>query len=77
MRLFLYTKPDCPLCDEARDIVRDVVGGDVLLEEVDISDDEMLSGRYGKRIPVLRRADDGTEIEWPFGPSDVAQLVQM
>jgi hypothetical protein len=77
MRLFLYTKPDCPLCDEAREIVRDVVGGAVLLEEVDISDDEMLSRRYGKRIPVLRRADDATEIDWPFGPSDVSQLVQL
>jgi hypothetical protein len=54
-----------------------VVGGDVLLEEVDISNDEMLTGRYGKSIPVLRRADDGTEIAWPFGPGDVAQLVSM
>ena len=58
--LTLYTKPDCPLCDEARsalDRVRARVPFD--LEVLDISSDPALAARYGERIPVV--LVDGTQ----------------
>ena len=58
--LILYTKPDCPLCEEARsalDRVRARVPFD--LEVLDISADPALAARYGERIPVV--LVDGTQ----------------
>jgi glutaredoxin len=52
--LTLYTKPDCPLCDEARSAlerVRARVPFDLAV--LDISADPGLSARYGERIPVV------------------------
>jgi len=50
----LFTKPDCCLCDEARDVIeraRRLHGFE--LNEVDITGDTALSERYGERIPVV------------------------
>ena len=59
--LTLYSKPDCPLCDEARAAlgrVRNRVDFD--LEEVDITTRPDLETRYRERIPVI--AVDGEEV---------------
>jgi hypothetical protein len=53
LRLTLYTKPGCHLCDEMKAVIRRVVGNDSLLDEVDISTDPALLARYGVEIPVL------------------------
>ncbi|HEX2232115.1 MAG TPA: glutaredoxin family protein [Thermoleophilaceae bacterium] len=53
-RVVLYGKPGCHLCEEARQVVvaaRDERGFD--LEEVDVTLDPLLHGRYGERIPVV------------------------
>jgi len=54
MKITLYGKPGCCLCDEARAAVV-AVRADVPfdLEEVDISTDPRLHREYGERIPVL------------------------
>jgi Glutaredoxin-like domain (DUF836) len=54
-RLVLYGRPDCHLCDEAREAVRPLVNevGDVTLVEVDIESDPALFRRLLERIPVL------------------------
>ena len=54
MRLTLYGKPGCCLCDEARQAVA-AVRAEVPfeLDEVDISLDPRLHREYGERIPVL------------------------
>jgi glutaredoxin len=57
----LYSKPDCPLCDEARGAlgrVRARVGFG--LREIDITNDPELEARYRERIPVV--ALDGEEL---------------
>ena len=60
-RVTLYSRPDCGLCDEARDVVRGVRERvDFDLEEVDISRDDALELEYGIRIPVV--AVDGEEL---------------
>lgn len=54
MRVTLYGKPGCCLCDEAREAVSSVRATVPFeLEEVDISLDPALHRRYGERIPVL------------------------
>ena len=55
MRLVIYSKIDCHLCDEMKTIVRRVTGGraDVTVEEIDIAGDRALMDLYGLEIPVL------------------------
>jgi glutaredoxin len=57
----LYSKPDCPLCDEARQALGRV-GGRVAfdLREIDITTDDELEARLRERIPVV--ALDGEEL---------------
>ena len=57
MRLILYGRPGCHLCDEAR-VVLERIGHP--FEEVDIESDEVLLARYLERIPVI--ALDGAEL---------------
>ena len=52
MKLTLYGKPGCCLCDEARQAIAEVASGHEL-EEVDITLDPRLFREYGERIPVL------------------------
>ena len=51
----LYARPDCHLCDEARDELLAIraAGAEFRLEEVDIERDEGLLRRFGERIPVI------------------------
>ena len=54
MRLTIYSKPGCHLCDQMKDVVRRVIAhSDITFEEVDISTDPVLTERYGMEIPVL------------------------
>jgi len=51
----LYARPDCHLCDEAREELLAIraAGADFRIEEVDIERDEGLLRRYLERIPVV------------------------
>jgi len=51
----LYTRPDCHLCDEAREGLQALRadGVNFELEEIDIESDEALLRRYLERIPVI------------------------
>jgi glutaredoxin len=55
-RVTLYGRPDCHLCDEARDVLLRV--GEPF-DEIDIESDDELFKRYLERIPVV--AVDGRE----------------
>ena len=54
-RLVLYGRPDCHLCDEAREILEGLVAqaGDVELEERNIDEDDELIRGFLERIPVI------------------------
>ena len=56
-RLTLYGRPDCHLCDDAREVLRRV--GEPF-DEVDIEGDDELFKRYLERIPVV--SVDGVEV---------------
>ena len=50
----LYSKPDCPLCDEARGALARVrLRFPFDLVEVDITTDPALESKYRERIPVV------------------------
>lgn len=50
----LLTRPECHLCEAARDVVRRVATDlEVEWEEVSIAGNESLSGQYGEEIPVV------------------------
>jgi glutaredoxin len=60
-QLTLYGKPGCHLCEEAREVVRQVRERHPFdLEEVDITRDPSLEALYRERIPVI--AIDGEEV---------------
>ncbi len=64
MRLTLYQRDDCPLCDEALAVLAAARAPD--FESVWIDDDDALEARYGTRVPVLRDAFREVELDWPF-----------
>ena len=72
--LVLYSRPDCHLCDEALALVT-LTEPLPELDIVDISTDGTLEARYGTRIPVIRLNRSGEELDWPFGPADIRQLL--
>jgi len=55
MRLTIYSKPGCHLCDEMKAIVARTIQdhGEITLEEIDISGDPALLALYELEIPVL------------------------
>ena len=60
-KITLYGKPGCHLCDTARTVVERVrADHEFELEEVDVSVDPVLHGRYGERNAVLEL--DGEEL---------------
>ncbi len=61
MRVTLYTKADCGLCEEAASMLRRLQKQwRFEIEYVDIEADAGATERYGSRIPVI--AVDGEEV---------------
>lgn len=73
MRLTLFQRDDCHLCDLALDELARARTPD--FESVFIDGDPALETRYGTRIPVLRRESDGAELDWPFDAARVAGFI--
>jgi glutaredoxin len=71
MKLLLYGTLSCHLCEQAEAVLH---AAGVTAEYTDIAEDEALLEKYGMRIPVVRRVDNGTELNWPF---DIAALEQL
>ncbi len=56
IEVLLYGRPDCHLCDEAREEIRRLAqehGWDLNLREIDIERDDELFKRYLEKIPVV------------------------
>jgi len=54
-QVVLYGRPECHLCDEARELLAELVeeAGDIALVERNIEDDDELHRRFLERIPVV------------------------
>ena len=75
MRLVLYGKAGCCLCDEARAAVTEAATDyEFALEEVDVALDPVLHRRYGERIPVLS-VDGHEELELGFDAQAVREVL--
>ncbi len=48
----------------------------LLVELMDIAERSDLVELYGLRIPVLRRVDNGAELDWPFEAEQVVSFLQ-
>ena len=64
MRLTLFQRDDCHLCDLALDELARARTPE--FESVFIDDDPALEQRYGQRVPVWRDGARGLELDWPF-----------
>lgn len=64
-RITIYSKPDCHLCDLAKDVIDRVRQKcDFSIEVIDITTNEHLKSLYGNDIPVVML--DGQEIARHF-----------
>jgi glutaredoxin-like protein DUF836 len=73
VRLTLFERDGCHLCDEARVLLDEMLGSDGY-RRVDIDADDGLVVHYGFRIPVI--ALDGTDrLEAPITAPDLRALL--
>jgi len=72
MRLILYQRDHCPLCDQALALLAAARVPE--FDSVWIDDDAELEARYGSRVPVLRDDASGREWDWPFDPDALRSL---
>ena len=67
-KVILYTKADCSLCVEAKEMLEQLSGRyPHRLVEIDITRDEALFARYRYRIPVV--VINGRELAAPIDPN--------
>ena len=73
MKLTLFQRDECPLCDEAYEVL--YAAGVANFDPIWIDGDAGLEGFYGDRVPVLRREDSRAELDWPFDAARVRGFV--
>lgn len=73
LRLTLFQRDDCHLCDLALEVLAQARVPD--FESVFIDEDEALEARYGARVPVLRDETRDVELDWPFDAEAVQAMV--
>jgi hypothetical protein len=69
----LYVSEECELCDRAVDVLAEARFPDFTC--IGIEGDAELERCYGERVPVLREANSGRELGWPFGAADVTRFL--
>lgn len=73
MKLTLFQRDDCPLCDQAYAAL--LAAGVADFDPIWIDGDAGLEGFYGDRVPVLRREDSRAELDWPFDAARVREFI--
>ena len=73
MRLVLFQRDDCKLCDEALAVLAAARAPE--FESVWIDGDDALEARYGTRVPVLRDEASGRDLDWPFDAEKAAAFI--
>jgi glutaredoxin len=71
MKLLLYGTRSCHLCEQAEALLG---AAGITAVYTDIAEDEALLKKYGMRIPVVRRIDNGAELGWPFDAAALERL---
>lgn len=73
MRLLLFQRDECELCDHALRLLAQARVPD--FSSVWIDDDMALEAEYGARVPVLRDDAGGRELDWPFDEAALRAFV--
>tara|TARA_Y100000590_G_scaffold454074_2_gene600246 strand:+ start:129 stop:359 length:231 start_codon:yes stop_codon:yes gene_type:complete len=71
--LFLITGADCPLCEEAKDILDSVSLKDVIIIEKDIYSTRKIYDDFWDKIPVIMV--EQKILCWPFNGEEIRNLV--
>jgi glutaredoxin len=75
LTITLYSKEGCPLCEEAKGLLRQLSGRyPHRLEEIYISSDRALLSQYRTTIPVVRIGDD--EMAAPIDKEALADFLK-
>ena len=72
----LFGSLGCHLCEVAEAELMPLVEHGLMVELVDIAEREAHYETYSLRIPVLRRADTGAELDWPFDTDQVVLFLR-
>ncbi|MDI3355886.1 glutaredoxin family protein [Pseudomonas sp. UYIF39] len=72
----LFGTVGCHLCEVAEAMLMEFVERGLMVELVDIAVNEDWVEDYGLRIPVLRRLDNGAELDWPFDGEQVVAFLR-
>jgi glutaredoxin len=76
MRVVLYSRAGCHLCDAARDVLlAERSRTPFELEEVDVAGDDELEREYGIRIPVVK-IDGQERFEFQVDPAELLTIVR-
>lgn len=67
----LFGTSGCYSCEVAEAELMPLVEHGLMVELVDIAEHQARYETYALRIPVLRRADTGAELDWPFDTDQV------
>jgi len=71
--MVLYSRHDCPLCEEVEDMLIRV---NIPYQFVNIDEDEILRKKYHVRVPVLINAENN-ELCWPFDESQLEAFASL
>jgi glutaredoxin len=76
MRVVLYSRPGCGLCDRAREVLEaQRARTPFAFEEIDVGGDDALELEYGVRIPVVT-VDGAERFEVEVDPAELAALIR-
>lgn len=57
IEIIFYTKPNCPLCEEAEEILEEIKNiKSISVSKIDITKDMMIYEEYKHRVPVIEIA---------------------
>ena len=73
--LILFQRDYCHLCDQALAVMAEARAPE--FDSVWVDDTDELEQRYGTRVPVLRDARDGRELDWPFDATAVRTFLEL
>ena len=76
MRVVLYSRAGCHLCDAARDVLlAERSRSPFELVEVDVAGDDLLEREYGIRIPVVE-IEGRERFEYEVDPAELLAIVR-
>jgi glutaredoxin-related protein len=71
MKLRLFSRQDCPLCEDVEDQLN---GLGVQFEFIDIDESEELLKKYHVRVPVLKNSLNNS-LNWPFDEKQLMDFI--